>query len=155
MEVIVYQALVIDPLNQARKDWSSLVDRFNGAGSTSKAANTLPILNTPLQLLGWHQATTIRTCRVFTLMFFTKHCAPVIYQVFSHEWFATVSAAWCYPLAKAFGMIRHTLVHVKTSIAYGFMAGGAKEVLRVPGGSKSIDIASPDGLFTLSTGWMR
>ncbi len=155
MEVIVYQALVIDPLNQARKDWPSLVDLINGASSTDRAANTLPILNTPLLLLGWHQATTIRTCRVFTLMFFTKHCAPVIYQVFSHEWFATVSAAGRYPLAKAFRVIRHALVHVKTSIAYRFMAGSAKEVLRVPGGSQGIDIASPDGLFTLFAGWIR
>src|SRR6266516_2507264 len=149
MKVIVYQALVIDPLNQARKDWPSLVDRFNGAGSTGRTANTLPILNTPLLLLGWYQATTIRTCRVFALMFFTKHCAPVIYQVFSHEWLATVGAARCYPLTKAFGVIRHTLVHVKTSIAYGFMAGSAKEVIRVPGGSQGIDITSPDRLFTL------
>ncbi len=79
----------------------------------------------------------------------------MIYQVFSDEWFATVSAAGRYPLAKAFGVIRHALVHVKTSIAYGFMAGSAKEVLRVPGGSQGIDIASPDGLFTLFAGWIR
>src|SRR5437763_9119780 len=134
MEVIVYQALVIDPLNQARKDWPSLVDRFNGAGSADGAANTLPILNTPLLLLGGYQATTIRTCRVFALMFFTKHCAPVIYQVFSHEWLAAVGAARCYPLTKAFGVIRHTLMHVKTRLAYRFIAGSTKAVFQMPGG---------------------
>ena len=154
MEVIVYEALVIDPLDQARKDWPSLVDCFNSTGPTEWTAYTLPTFNT-LLLLGWHQTTTIRTCGVSALMFFTIHCAPVIYQVFSDEWFATVSAAWCYPLAKAFGVIRHTLVHVKTSIAYGFMASSAKEVLWVPSGSQGIDIASPDGLFTLFAGWMR
>src|SRR6266705_4109705 len=119
MEVIVYQALVIDPLNQARKDWPRLVDRFNSAGSADWTADTLPTFNTVLLLLRWHQTTTIRTCRVFTLMFFTKHCAPVIYQVFSYEWLATVGAARRYLLAKAFGVIRQTLVHIKTSIAYG------------------------------------
>ena len=155
MEVIVYQALVIDPLNQARKDWPSLVDRFNGAGSTDWTADTLPTFNTLLLLLGWHQATTIRTCGVSALMFFTKHCAPVIYQVFSREWLTAVGAARRYLLAKAFGVIRHALVHVKTSIAYGFMAGSAKEVLWVPCGSQGIYIASPDGLFTLFASWMR
>jgi hypothetical protein len=88
-------------------------------------------------------------------MFFTKHCTPVIYQVFSHEWLAAVGAARRYILAKAFGVIRHAFVQVKTSIAYGLMAGSAKEVLRVPGGSQGIDIASPDGLFALSASWMR
>jgi hypothetical protein len=88
-------------------------------------------------------------------MFFTKHCAPVIYQVFSHEWLAAVGAAGRYLLAKAFGVIRHALVQVKTSITYGFMAGSAKEVLWVPCGSQGIDIASPDGLFALSASWMR
>ena len=133
MEVIVYQALVIDPLNQARKDWPSLVDCFNSTGPTEWTAYTLPTFNT-LLLLGWHQTTTIRTCGVSALMFFTIHCAPVIYQVFSYEWLATVGAARRYLLAKAFGVIRQTLVHIKTSIAYGFMAGSAKEVFRVPGG---------------------
>ena len=88
-------------------------------------------------------------------MLFAIDCAPVIYKVFIHEWLATVGAARRYLLAKAFGVIRHALVHVKTSIAYGFMAGSAKEVLRVPGGSQGIDIASPDGLFTLFASWMR
>lgn len=155
MEVIVYQTLVIDPLNQARKDWPSLVDCFNSAGSTDWTANTLSTFNTLLLLLGWHQATTIRTCGVSALMFFAIHCAPVIYQVFSYEWLAAVGAAGRYPLAKTFGMIRHALMQVKTSIAYGFMAGSAKEVLWVPGGSQGIDIASPDGLFTLCASWMR
>ena len=155
MEIIVYEALVIDPLNQARKDWPSLVDRFNGAGSTDWTANTFPTFNTLLLLLGWHQTTTKSTCRVFALMVFTILCTPVIYQVFSYEWLAAVGAAWRYPLAKTFGVIRHALVQVKTSIAYGFMAGSAKEVLRVPGGSQGIDIASQDGLFTLSASWMR
>ncbi len=155
MEVIIYQALVIDPLNQARKDWPRLVDRFNGTGPTEWTAYTLPTFNTLLLLLWWHQATTIRTCEVSALMFFTKHCAPVIYQVFSHERLATVGAARRYLLAKAFRVIRHSLLHIKTSIAYGFMAGSAKEVLRVPGGSQGIDIASPDGLFTLFASWMR
>ena len=134
MEVIIYQALIIDPLNQARKDWPSVVDCFDSIGPTEWTAYTFSTFNTLLLLLGWHQATTISTCGVSALMFFTKHCAPVIYQVFSHEWLAAVGAARCYPLTKAFGVIRHTLVHVKTGIAYGFMAGSAKEVLRVPGG---------------------
>jgi len=155
MEVIVYEALVIDPLDQARKDWPSLVDRFNSTGPTEWTAYTLPTFNTLLLLLGWHQATTISTCGVSALMFFTKHCAPVINQVFFHERLATVGAARRYPLAKAFGVIRHALVHVITSIAYGFMAGSAKEVLRVPGGSQGIDITSPDGLVTLFAGWIR
>jgi hypothetical protein len=149
VEVIIYQALVIDPLNQARKDWPSLVDCFDSAGSTDGTANNSHTFNTLLLLLGWHQATTIRTCGVPTLMFFAIHCAPVIYQVFLNEWLATVGAAGGYPLAKAFRVIRHALVHIKTSTAYGFMAGSAKEVLWVPGCSQSIDITSPDGLITL------
>jgi hypothetical protein len=79
----------------------------------------------------------------------------MIYQVFVHEWLAAIGTARCYLLAKTFGMIRHVLVHIKASIAYGLMAGSAKEVLWVPGCSQGIDIASPDGLFTLFASWMR
>jgi hypothetical protein len=79
----------------------------------------------------------------------------MIYQVFAHKWLATVGTARRYLLAIAFRVIRHALVHVKTSIAYGIMADSTKEVLRVPGGSQGIDIASPDGLFTLFASWMR
>jgi len=152
---MIYQALAINPLNQARKDWPGLVDCFDGAGSTDGTAKNSITFNTLLLLLGWHQATTIRTCGVLTLMLFAIHCAPVIHQVFIHEWLATVGAARCYPLAKALRVIGHALVHVKTSIAYGFLAGSAKEVLRVPGCSQSIDITSPDGLFTLFASWIR
>lgn len=88
-------------------------------------------------------------------MFFTKHCAPVIYQVFSHEWLAAVSAARRYLLAKAFEVIGHALVDVKTSITYRLMAGSAKKVLWVPGGSQGSEIVSPDGLFTLCASWIR
>ena len=155
MEVIIDQTLVIDPLNQARKDWSSLVYCFNGAGSTDRATNSLTTFNSLLLLLGWHQATTKRTCGVSALMFFTIHCAPVVYQVFFHEWLAAVSAAGRYLLAKTFGVIGHVLVRVKTSIEYGFVAGSTKEVLRVPGGSEGIDVVPPDGLFAFFANWMR
>jgi hypothetical protein len=134
MEVIVHQTLFIDPLNEAREDRPSLVNCFDGTASTNRAANTIPITHTLFLLLGRHQATTKRTCRVFTLVFFTKHCAPVIHQVFTHEWFAAVGATGSYPLAKTIRVIGQALVHVITGIAYGFMAGSAKEVLRVPGG---------------------
>src|SRR5438874_6480148 len=121
MEVIVYKTLVTDPLNQARKDWLSLVDSFNGARSTDWTANALFTFNTLLLLLGSYQTTTIRTGGVSALMFFTIHCAPVIYQVFFHEWLAAVGTARRYLLAKTFWVIRYALMHVKTSIAYGFM----------------------------------
>ena len=87
-------------------------------------------------------------------MVFAIHCAPVIYQVFFHKWLAAVSAAGRYLLAKTFGVIGHALVHIKTSIEYGFVTGSTKEVFRVPGGSQGIDIVSPDGLFTLFASWM-
>ena len=151
---MIKQALTINPLNQASKDWPGLVDCFDGAGSTYRAANNSHTFNTLLLLLGWHQATTIRTCGVPTLMLFAIHCAPLIHQVFIHEWLTTVGAAGCYPLTKAFRVIGHPLVHLKTCIAYGSMAGSAKEVLWVPVGSKGIDVVSPDGLFALLTNWI-
>ena len=86
------------------------------------------------------------------MMFFTKHCAPMIYQVFSHEWLATVSAARRYLLSKAFEVIRHARIDVKTSIKYGLMTSSAKKVLWVPGGPQGSDIVSPDGLFTVCAG---
>jgi hypothetical protein len=131
-EVIVYQTLVIDPLNQAREDRPSLVDRFNGASSTDRATNNRSVLLSLLLLLSRHQATTKSTCRVFALVFFTEHCAPVIHQVFTHKRFAAVGATGCYPLAKTFRVIGLILVHVKTGIDYRFMASGTKEVIRVP-----------------------
>jgi hypothetical protein len=67
-------------------------------------------------------------------MFFTEHCAPVIHQVFTHKWFAAVGATGRYTLAKTFRVIGQALVHVKTGIAYGFMASGTKKVIRVPVG---------------------
>ena len=79
----------------------------------------------------------------------------MINQVFAYKWLAAVGTARRYLLAVAFGVVRHTLVHVKTGIANRLVAGNAKEVLRVPGGSKGINIVSPDWLFTLFANWLR
>ena len=57
---MIYQALVINPLNQASKDWPGLVDCFDGAGTAYGTANNSHTFNILLLLLGWHQATTIR-----------------------------------------------------------------------------------------------
>ena len=89
------------------------------------------------------------------MMFFAIRCAPVIYQVFTYEWLATVGTAGRYLLEKALGMIRHALMQVKTSIVYGFITSSAQEVLGMPGGSQGVNIVSPDGLFTLLANWMR
>jgi hypothetical protein len=44
---------------------------------------------------------------------------------------------------------------VKPDIKYGVVAGSAKEMLWMPGGSQGINIVSPDGLFTLFANWLR
>ncbi len=118
-----------------REDWPGLVDSVDGAGSTNRTANASGVPHTRLLLLGRDQATTKWTHRKLALVFLAELCAPVIYQVFARERFAAVGATRCYRLAKTVRVIRGSLVQVEAGIAYRFMAGSAKEMLRVPGGS--------------------
>jgi len=148
-EVVVHKPLAVDPAFQVREDWLGLVGGFDGAGSTDRATHTPAALHAWFLLLGRDQATAERACRVLTLVFLAVFCAPVIDQVFTHEWFAAVGAAGSDLLAITLGVIGRSLVQVETCIADGLMARRAEEVLRVPGGSQGCDIASPDGLTAL------
>ncbi len=155
MEVIIYQSLAIDPLDQSRKDRSCPVDGFNGTGTADRTANILLVVYTLFLLLRWHETPTIRTCRIFALMFLAILRAPLIHQVFSYERFATIGAAGSNLLAKTFRVVWHALVYVKAGIEHGFMTGSTQEVLWMPVRTQSIDVVPPDGLFAFFANWIR
>ena len=116
MEVMVYKALTIDPLDQSRKDGSCLVDSFNGAGAADRTTNILLALYARFLLLRWHKASTISTRRICILMFFAIRGAPLIYQIFVHERLATIGAMRSYTLAKTLCVIWFAIVNIKTGI---------------------------------------
>jgi hypothetical protein len=130
-EAIIAQPLTANPLYQLLEDRAGLFCGFNGGATTDSAAYLLTAPASFL-LLGRNQPPTIGAMRKLMLMLFTETRAPMIDQVFFHQWSPTVSTTGRDGLVIALNVIWSALILLKMYSIDGTTTGSTNKMLWMP-----------------------
>jgi hypothetical protein len=99
-----------------------------------------PVIN---QVFTHKRLTAVRAARHYPIAIaFLVIGLAIMHQVLSHKWLATVRTARSYQVEITPIVIGHTLMFLKTCISDRLAAASTNKMLWMPGGPKSIEIAS-------------
>lgn len=142
-ELIIAQVLRAAPLDDGRKKGTSLIGGLDRAGVADGATRDrfMSIL-----LIGKYQATTVGTGLVVAFVLLMKLLAPIIDEILTRQWLTAVVATGREIAVVAGYMIGFAILLTEAGEIDRLAAGGADEVIGVPGRAEGHDIVVRDWL---------